>query len=622
MFRPKQDSDQTRIKLPRRSLPPTIDYLQFAFVQAFQYREKEVEITWTDYSGTKLFILVLKAEREKNVPIWSLWEDSSKGAQFVWSAETSDLEVVEKKIASFDSMNKELTAQNTKPVEQDSPYKKMFSSSYHGIKAPPQNSIRDSFLRMKPIQPIRSDGSISAPNNQAISTHKAGIVNQPTFSQPAPSAPPQNFSQQPLVSESLAGTLQEEIGQMAPSIVISRSILEEFKKLTGNTNIPSVYAVGENIISGTLEHTALQNRNLIKILSYYRLTGKLELINQDSGICRISFHEGVPRSASVVLLDEWTSEVDLTAGPGDIVGDEAIVETMVWTASSFKFFIDQPPLEHNMSHLEKAGLKDRSIILKKQDGLAENELRLLLSKHADSDITDQIELYKRLPKKFTAADIFQDGPITKAVWIPIVYRFFANGLIDIKPPLAVNESALDFTEEGKAAVQTLKANFIRQESGILSYPALLYFLQYEYLRYQSYDIPVSLIIFEMSKISNTAIGGLDLINKQETAIALHRLNNLKRPLDFLGHFETINYALLLPNTNMNTAVQMAKHIVKILTAQPLVPDLDPSLLKLSFGVGSIPYDCESVEELIVLSKKALLQSKNGDFMIVQAGSVK
>jgi GGDEF domain-containing protein len=78
----------------------------------------------------------------------------------------------------------------------------------------------------------------------------------------------------------------------------------------------------------------------------------------------------------------------------------------------------------------------------------------------------------------------------------------------------------------------------------------------------------------------------------------------------------------LPNTNMNTAVQMAKHIVKILTAQPLVPDLDPSLLKLSFGVGSIPYDCESVEELIVLSKKALLQSKNGDFMIVQAGSVK
>src|SRR5271154_1949989 len=98
MFRPKQDSDQTRIKLPRRSLPPTIEYLQFAFLQAFQYREKEVEITWTDYSSTKLFTLVVKAEREKNIPLWTLSEESPKGAQFLWSGETSELDIIASKI--------------------------------------------------------------------------------------------------------------------------------------------------------------------------------------------------------------------------------------------------------------------------------------------------------------------------------------------------------------------------------------------------------------------------------------------------------------------------------------------------------------------------------------------
>jgi len=126
----------------------------------------------------------------------------------------------------------------------------------------------------------------------------------------------------------------------------------------------------------------------------------------------------------------------------------------------------------------------------------------------------------------------------------------------------------------------------------------------------------------MSKVSNSAIGGLDLINKQETAIALNRINSVKRPLDFLGHFEAIDYALLLPNTNINTAHQITKKVIKTLIAQPLSVGLDPSFLKLSFGIGCIPYDCDSVESLIVLSKKALQQSKIGDFQIVQAGNVK
>jgi Diguanylate cyclase, GGDEF domain len=272
--------------------------------------------------------------------------------------------------------------------------------------------------------------------------------------------------------------------------------------------------------------------------------------------------------------------------------------------------------------LENAGLKERSVMVKKQDALGENELRLLLSKHSDAGVNEQVELYKRLPKKFTVADVFEEGPASKVIWVPIVYRLFANGLIDIKPPLAVNESALDFMAEGKAAVQALKPSFVRQESGILSYPALLYFLQYEYLRFQTYDTPFSLIVFEMSKIGTSALGGLDLINKQETLEALNRINAIKRPLDFLGHFEAINYALLLPHTNIHAAGKMAKRIVKSLSTQPLAPNLDPSQLKLSFGIGSIPDGCGDMEELIVLSKKALQQSKNGDFQIVQAGDGK
>ncbi len=634
MFRPTQDSDQTRIKLPRRTLPPTIDYLQFAFVQAFQYREKEVEITWTDYSSTILFILVVRAESEKDIPLWTLWQESSNGSEFLWSSETSELEVVQDQILTVDPMNRDLAINDPKPTSQDSPFRQMFSQSYHGIKAQSQNSIRDTFTRLRPASSNRSDYSVTSANSPIVTSNRQVInYEPPLFSQAQTQQPPQQASE-------VEPSQQKVISEQAASIMICQTILAALTKLNGDGNSLSVHATAENIVSGTLEQTNIQNKHLINIIAANQLSGKLELINQSSGTGLLFFDHGVLYSASVVIFDEQLSKAGLVNGAGEIQGDQALLETVIWSPSSFKFFIDEKAADKNvsgelhnlvseassirddLSHLERAGLKERSIIIKKQDNLGENELRLLLGKHSDADVNEQIELYKCLPKKFTAADIFKDGPISKVTWVPIIYRFFANGLIEIKPPLATNESALDFMEEGKKAVQALKASFIRQESGIFSYPALLYFLQYEYLRFQSYETPLSLIVFEMSKVSTNALGGLDLINKQESLVALNRINAMKRPLDFLGHFETINYALLLPNTTTHTASQMASHIVRVLTAQPLSAALDPSLLRLSFGIGSIPYDCKDVEELIVLSKRALLQSKNGNFLIVQAGGIK
>ncbi len=631
MFRQRQDSDNTRIRLPRRSMPPTKDYLEFAFNQAFQYRDKEVEITWTDYSVSRLFSLILKAEREKNHPYWTLWEESSQGSQLLWSDETSDLESIEQKIAILDPTTKDIidTMSGSYPHQgqskPDSPYRRMFSASYHGIKASLQSSLRESLTRMRP--PYSPGGDIAS---------GSGFPANPGYSQQkVPSASGETL---PIVSDNQAafpGTVHQASGETirhdAPALAIKQMIIEGLASITGGHGNLPVYAVSNTVVSGSLEQSNVQNKHLIKLMAINKITGKLELINQVHGSGEIFFEEGTPYNASVSTLDGQSIEIK---------GDEAIVEMILWTGSSFRFFVEEHAITHDVSngldaiinhalslrdqlvHLEKAGLQPQSLMVKKQENLGDNELRLLLSKNVDTDAGPMISVYRNLPKRFTVNQLFQRGQVSKSEWLPIVFSLFANGLIEIRTPLAVNEISLDFLGDAKAAVQNLKASFTRQETGILSYPAFLYFLQYEYLRFQANDTPLSLIIFGMNKASNLPLGGLDLINKQETLVALRKIVAIKRPLDLFGHFETIDYALLLPDTTVETACQIAQQMAEILKSQPLSAELKPDLLKLSFGVGNIPRDGTTLESLIVLTKKALQQSKSGDFVVVRASNAR
>ncbi len=639
MFRQKPESDQTRIRLPRRSMQPTRDYLEFAFTQAFQYRDKEVEISWLDYSSSRLFSLIVKAEADKSNPYWTLSEETNEGSQFLWSGETSDFDVISQKIALTDPVTKNMEQISSGqqsiqgPAKPDSPYRKMFSGSYHGINPPSPNSLRESFSKMRAVNPPSFDSaSVSTfPVNptptyarQTESTDKAVSLASSVDMSPLSKAMPEPLPETAGVPQAkvLPGTIVAQVKEI---------IVGGLASLLTNQNVPPVYVVSDTVITGTLEQSSVQNKHLIKLVAANKLTGQLEIVNQQEGAGRIFFEDGIPYSAYACSLESQNSELQ---------GDEAIVEIILWSSSSFRFLIDERAqvkdvsnklemiisdsvaLRDQLGHLINAGMKPQSLIIKKQDGLGDNELRVLLSKNNDEDATGLITLYRHLPKRFTVNQLFDGEPYSKAHWIPVIFSFLTTNLIDIKAPLAVNESALNFLGDTAVSVQSVRTSFLRPETGVFTYPALLYFLQYEYLRYQSYDCPLSLIVFEMNKSSNNPLGGLDLISQQETLVALRRLTVAKRVLDTLGHFEAINYAVLLPDTTLDVANKIAKNMVEVLNAQPLSPEVDASLLRLSFGIGSIPNDCIDLESLIVLTKKALLHSKNSDFIIVHANSIK
>ena len=205
-----------------------------------------------------------------------------------------------------------------------------------------------------------------------------------------------------------------------------------------------------------------------------------------------------------------------------------------------------------------------------------------------------------------------------SLWTPILFNFLTCGLIDIKPPDAMTRDIFGFLGEAKASVQAVEAQLLRPETGILTYPALLYLLQYEFFRYEAYGWPVTIAVFELSKRSQQLNAGLDLIGQSEATVAIKRIELLKRPLDSIAHFETLNYALLFPNTRASAGAFVANRILQALTAVPLSSELDKRNLHLAFGIASIPADGHDIESLLTAAKTALTKARDGDFQIVVA----
>jgi GGDEF domain-containing protein len=99
-------------------------------------------------------------------------------------------------------------------------------------------------------------------------------------------------------------------------------------------------------------------------------------------------------------------------------------------------------------------------------------------------------------------------------------------------------------------------------------------------------------------------------------MAAMRISMIKRPLDTLGHFETLDFALILPNTSGSSAAWVANRIYESLTATPLGKGLDRNTLLIAFGVASLPADGDDLESLVLAARDAKSKAKTGTFPVV------
>lgn len=215
--------------------------------------------------------------------------------------------------------------------------------------------------------------------------------------------------------------------------------------------------------------------------------------------------------------------------------------------------------------------------------------------------------------------------MNKVGWVPILFNLVSCGLVQVtdqapQQSRLANLKALGIDE---TAIQQVTKNLLRPETGILTYHAFIYFLDQEYLRYEYFNLPFSLLIFSMGLRKTNAAGGTSVEALQMLGVrrAMQRIGLVKRQVDQVGHYETFDYAILLPNTNSMAAGALANRIVSVLLEAPLSSDMDSRSLALAFGVATVPEDCQELDKLIVLAKRARDRAKQGQNRVVLARDV-
>ncbi|HEY9716230.1 MAG TPA: DUF4388 domain-containing protein, partial [Trichormus sp.] len=559
--------------------------------QASDHRGRDVELTWSEPGATKKYLLTVKMDAGPCEPAWILWEDDGMETKLVWKYQTIDYEL----IIDVVCMLNEPAAAAAGPALLSTP---------SAAAAP---FIGNALGGGLPGQ-AQAGGAFAQPSPSGQQPGAGTPLPQPA-SPPQPSgqggSPPDPFANSPHQNPSGPGGFPagHPFGGQ-----------QQFQ-LTAGGYVEPVKAQDALGLEGKLEETKASN--VINSIASSRLTGKLELRGDDT-TGDIYFVDGVPKHATTASA----------------YGDGAIRELCTWEKGTYLFKRDAKTdmrsvdgvlatiIAEGMTmldqkrHLKRSGLGYESYLIRKHKQMGDTELKLMLSRGAPIDFAFQRKIWDYLKHKRTFTDLLRDHPMDSTTWTALLFNFLSCGLIEIRAPETVQAGTLDFLGDASSYAQKLAETFIRPETGIYSYPALLLFLQYEYARFQAYNWPLSLVMFEIHRKRADGAGGTDLLAGEASNMAAMRISMIKRPLDTLGHWETLDYGLILPNTSGSSAAWVANRIYESLTATPLGKGLDRNTLSIAFGIASLPADGDDLESLVIAVREAKSQAKTGTFPVV------
>ncbi len=425
--------------------------------------------------------------------------------------------------------------------------------------------------------------------------------------------------------------LAECTGEVVANDDGSQQVVLDASKFTSNTTSSySTSLLGMQATSGTrypVVNTSKSTRdatmegqledmsipNLLQSIVMAKMTGRL-FVDAGNAASELFFEDGVLLHASAL----------------DVAGDQALMELVTWEKGKFYFYRDEKTIQRTIGRrldailmegitlldqskfLMEQGLKMESYLDKKYPNLSESEFDGRVSAGAPVPAELQKQFYIALDGCTSLFDLLRRKPMVKKDWVAIIFNLVQCDLITIakKPSKIDKTSFLESSLIDKAAIERVRTLLARPETGIVSYPNFHFFLDQEFTRYQLYKVPCSLIVFELRMLLPNSLEPLSIPAMKEAA---SRIRGMLSPLDVFAHFETISYAILLPNTEPASAAMLAHRILENLRG-PLLPGVDN--LAMAFGVAGIPEDCRDMGLLVSAAKASKLVAQRNNYPIV------
>mgnify|MGYP001256771246 CR=1 FL=1 len=370
------------------------------------------------------------------------------------------------------------------------------------------------------------------------------------------------------------------------------------------------------ILQGDL--TKIQITMVLQSVQMGKMTGRLAIRTESKGV-DVYFDEGEPTHATdgvdkgnEVIFDL----VCLQSGKFQFIPDERTIERSV-NSRLDGLLMESISLVDQSNYLVKEGLKDSSYLISRALAMTEQELTGTLSQGLPLDQNVQFDLLRYLGNYKQFSEMQTAKPLKRSEWVPMLFNFITLGIVSIAetPPqdsthAAVVEEQIDYT----ALAASLKP-ITRAETGILIYPAFQYFLAQEFYRYQLCGIPVTLAVFSI-KMHEV---GIELTNLDVFDI-MAQITEMKRPIDILGHFQTFEYGLILPNMGSRAAANVVQKIQSAIPSVAFKSGINGASITIDFGIAGIPEHCTSMGQLIPAAAEARkrAESTSSNVMVYQS----
>lgn len=425
-----------------------------------------------------------------------------------------------------------------------------------------------------------------------------------------------------ILRECLGGDTGETKAQMQ-SFAGLPSLSNQERYASVQTPGQSATSAGEPEVAAASLEGDLKNMkfpHLLQSISISQMTGKLS-INQTDEAAEFFFENGVPVHA---LGNESR-------------GDHTIMELLTWEHGKFRFVQDErttersitkraemllmeaAPLLEQSRFLARSGLVLPAYIHRKNQGLSEAEFDQRITKGVAADVSLMKQVYQLVDGQHTWFEILRKRPMAKVEWIPVMFNLMSCDLVLASDKPAQSQKPLPIEAMGldRAAITAGMKSLLRPESGLISYPLILYFLEQEYFRWEASGSPFSLLIFDLClRQPNGGLMQLPITGIKEAA---RRIGTIKRSIDMLAHFETFSFLLLLPYTQVTAATMVAQRIQTILKDESIggASELNSRELAIAIGVAGIPEDCQDLGLLLSACKESNgLAKKTGRPVVV------
>ena len=169
--------------------------------------------------------------------------------------------------------------------------------------------------------------------------------------------------------------------------------------------------------------------------------------------------------------------------------------------------------------------------------------------------------------------------------------------------------SLDITEAKKAEFKLKQLATTDSLTGLFNRGHFMKLAQHEVKRSSRYSRPLSVIMFDADRFKNiNDTYGHDIGDKVLRALAKSAQSALRQE-DVIGRIGGEEFAVFLPETDLNRALQAAERLRKIVEDEYLPLDNKKITFTISIGVSELNDDMDGIETLLSMADKALYKAK-------------